>query len=123
MQRAARHIASATDVEQAYRLGASAVEFAIQGKNAIMPTIVRTNDAPYQWEIGFADLSKVANVEEKMPRDYISEDGFSITDPCRAYLAPLIMGEVYPDYKNGLPNYVVLKKSKVAKKLPPFEIS
>ena len=88
-----------------------------------MPTIVRTSTSPYKWEIGQAPLSKVANVEVKMPANYISSDGFFITQECRDYLSPLIQGEDYPTYTNGLPDYVVLKKQKVTKKLPPFEIS
>lgn len=122
LQRAARHIGSRTDMEQAYALGKAAVEFAINGENAIMPTIVRLQDNPYLWEIGKAPLADVANVEVKMPSDYISDDGFSITDKCRAYLAPLIHGEDYPPYSNGLPAYVKLKKHKLEKKLPPFEV-
>lgn len=123
LQRAARHIGSRTDIEQAYALGKAAVEFAAAGTNAVMPTIVRTSNSPYTWEIGHAPLADVANVEEKMPVDYISEDGFFITDACREYLSPLIQGEDYPSYTNGLPDYVVLKKHKVAKKLPPFTLS
>ena len=123
LQRAARHIGSKTDVEHAYALGKAAVELAVAGTNAVMPTIVRTSNSPYTWELGHAPLADVANVEEKMPPHYISDDGFFITDECREYLAPLIYGEDYPTYTNGLPDYVVLKKEKVAKKLPPFEIS
>lgn len=122
LQRAARHIGSQTDVEHAYALGQAAVEFAVDGRNAVMPTIVRTNNKPYQWEIGHAPLAEVANVEEKMPEDYISEDGFFITQACRDYLAPLIQGESYPSYTNGIPDYVVLAKHKIAKKLPPFSL-
>ena len=122
LQRAARHIGSKTDMEQAYALGKAAVEFAVAGKNAIMPTIVRTSDEPYAWEIGNAPLEKVANVEEKMPSDYISDDGFFITEKCRTYLSPLIQGEDYPPYNNGIPQYVRLQKIKIAKKLPAFEI-
>lgn len=120
LQRAARHIGSKTDMEQAYALGAAAVELAMQGVNAVMPTVVRTSDSPYQWTTGHAPLADVANVEEKMPQDYISDDGMFITNACRTYLSPLIEGEDYPTYSNGLPDYVVLKKHKVAKKLPPF---
>ncbi|MFT6407075.1 MAG: 6-phosphofructokinase 1 [Arenicella sp.] len=123
LQRSARHIASKTDVEQAYALGEAAVELAIAGKNAVMPTIVRTSNSPYAWEIGHAPLADVANVEVKMPDHYISDDGFFITQQCRDYLSPLIQGEDYPSYTNGLPDYVVMKKQKVAKKLPPFEVS
>ena len=120
LQRAARHIGSRTDVEQAYALGQAAVELAVNGTNAVMPTIVRTNNNPYKWEIGQAPLSKVANIEEKMPADYISDDGFFITPKCHEYLSPLIQGEDYPSYTNGLPDYVQLKKHKVEKKLPEF---
>ena len=123
LQRSARHIGSKTDMQQAYALGQAAVEFAVQGKNAIMPIIVRTNNSPYQWEIGEAPLSKVANVEEMMPTHYISDDGFFITDECRTYLQPLIEGEDYPPFSNGIPDYVRLKKQLVTKKLEPdFEI-
>ncbi len=117
LQRAARHIASKTDVEQAYALGKAAVELAIEGRNAVMPVIVRKSDSPYRWEIGSANLADVANVEKKMPRDFISEDGFAITEACRRYLSPLIQGEDYPPYKNGLPDYVTLKNVAVPKKL------
>lgn len=117
LQRAARHIASKTDVEQAYALGRAAVELAIAGKNAVMPIIVRKSDSPYVWAIGEARLSEVANVEKKMPRDYIAEDGYGITAACRRYLAPLIQGEDYPPYENGLPRYVHLKNEAVPKRL------
>ena len=121
LQRAARHIGSKTDMEQAYALGKAAVDFAVAGENAIMPTIVRLQDNPYLWEIGQAPLADVANVEEKMPIDYISDDGFFITEKCREYLAPLIQGEDYPPYRNGIPAYVRLKKKLLAKKLAPFK--
>jgi 6-phosphofructokinase 1 len=117
LQRAARHIASKTDVEQAYAVGKAAVEMALKGKNAVMPIIRRTSNKPYRWSIGEASLAKVANVEKMMPRNYIAPDGFHITAKCRAYLGPLIRGEDYPPYKNGLPQYVTLKNVAVAKKL------
>jgi 6-phosphofructokinase 1 len=122
LQRSARHLASSSDVEQAYALGEAAVEMALDGKNSIMPAIIRTSNNPYKWEIGCGELKDIANVEKMMPTNYISEDGFSITDECREYLLPLIEGENYPPYIDGLPDYVVLKKSKVDKKLPPFEL-
>ena len=118
LQRSARHLASATDVEQAYALGKAAVEFAVAGKTAVMPTIVRTSDHPYRWKIGEAKLSKVANVERFMPKSFISKDGFGITAKARRYLAPLISGEDYPTFKNGVPQYVRLQNQLVAKKLP-----
>jgi 6-phosphofructokinase len=117
LQRAARHIASKTDVDQAYALGKAAVELALEGKNAVMPTVVRTSNNPYQWEIGVANLADVANVEKKMPREYIDADGFGITPACREYLQPLISGEDYPPYQGGLPQYVKLKNVGVEKKL------
>jgi 6-phosphofructokinase len=122
LQRSARHLASNSDVEQAYALGKAAVEMALDGKNSIMPSIVRLSNNPYKWEIGYGELKDIANVEKMMPENYISEDGFSITKSCREYLLPLIEGENYPPYNNGLPDYVVMKKSKVKKKLPPFEV-
>ncbi len=117
LQRAARHIASKTDVEQAYALGKKAVELALKGRNAVMPVIVRQSNKPYKWTVGEADLADVANVEKKMPADYITADGFGITKKCRTYLEPLIQGEDYPPYKNGLPQYVTLKNAAVKKKL------
>lgn len=117
LQRAARHIASKTDVDQAYAMGAAAVKFALAGKNAVMPTIVRISDSPYRWKVGETKLSRVANREKMMPKSYISRDGFGITEKCRAYLQPLIRGEDYPPYKNGLPQYVELKNIAVKKKL------
>jgi 6-phosphofructokinase 1 len=117
LQRAARHIASKTDVDQAYAMGKAAVEMALKGKNAVMPTIVRKSNKPYKWAVGEAPLAKVANVEKMMPKNYITKDGFHITDKCREYLSPLIKGEDYPPYKNGLPQYVQLKNVPVKKKL------
>jgi 6-phosphofructokinase 1 len=117
LQRAARHIASKTDVEQAYAMGKAAVELALEGKNAVMPTIVRKSDDPYAWEVGYANLADVANVEKMMPREYVTEDGLGITEACRRYLQPLILGEDYPPYKNGMPDYVTLRNSPVPRKL------
>jgi 6-phosphofructokinase 1 len=117
LQRAARHIASKVDVEQAYALGKAAVEYAVQGENAVMPIIVREQDEPYQWSISHVPLAEVANQEKAMPAEFISEDGMGITEVCRRYLSPLIQGEAYPSYVNGLPDYVRLKNQLVAKKL------
>ena len=122
LQRAARHVASKTDVKQAYELGKRAVELALKGHNAVMPTIERISDAPYKYRIGMAELSKVANVEKFMPRDFITADGFGITEKCRRYLRPLIQGEDAPRYKGGLPVYTTLKNVAVAKKLPAFAL-
>ena len=122
LQRAARHIASATDVKQAYQLGVKAVQLALAGQNAVMPTVERISDLPYKYRIGVAPLAQVANVEKFMPRDFITRDGFGITEKCRRYLAPLIQGEDPPKFKNGLPVYVTLKNQSVARKLPLFEL-
>jgi 6-phosphofructokinase 1 len=123
LQRAARHISSKSDVEQAYALGKSAVELALKGKNSVMPTVVRTSNKPYRWKIGEARLSRVANVEKMMPMSFISKDGFGITKRCRDYLQPLIAGEDYPPYgKDGMPKYVQLKNVSVNKKLGDFKI-
>ena len=117
LQRAARHLASKTDLEQAYAVGRAAVELAVRGKSAVMPAIVRTSDKPYRWKIEAAPLDKVANVEKKLPRDYISADGYGITAKARAYLSPLTRGEAFPPFRDGLPQYVRLKNVAVAKKL------
>ncbi|MCX7055684.1 MAG: diphosphate--fructose-6-phosphate 1-phosphotransferase, partial [Proteobacteria bacterium] len=117
LQRSARHIASKTDVEQAYAVGRAAVEFAIKGYNSVLPVIKRTSSAPYRWVIEAAPLDAVANVEKKVPASYITKDGFGITAACRRYLAPLIAGEDYPPFKDGLPDYVTLKKAPVKRKL------
>ncbi len=117
LQRAARHIASATDVEQAYAMGKAALEYALAGKNAVMPTIVRESNSPYTWHVGEAKLSDVANVEKMMPAEFITEDGFGITAAAKEYFSPLIQGEDYPPYKEGLPQYARLKKVLIDKKL------
>ncbi|MED5315356.1 MAG: 6-phosphofructokinase [Pseudomonadota bacterium] len=120
LQRAARHIASQTDVDQAYALGQAAVELALAGDNAVMPSIERRSDRPYRWRIGRAPLSRVANREKKMPRRFISKDGFGITPAGRAYFEPLIAGKAYPGYKNGMPVYTRLKNVLVPKRCEPW---
>ena len=117
LQRSARHIASATDVKQAYAVGEAAVKMAVRGETAVMPVIKRVSDKPYRWKIEKASLGRIANKEKMVPRRYISKDGFSITAAGRRYLEPLIRGEDYPPYINGLPNYVTLKNVPVSKKL------
>ena len=120
LQRSARHLAAKNDVEQAYALGCAAVEAVLAGESGIMLTIERMSDEPYQWQIGRTDLAHVANVEKTLPSDFICADGFGITKACRQYLKPLIDGEDYPPYKNGLPQYAQLKKAKVRQKLEAF---
>ena len=115
--RSARHIASATDLEQAYAVGRAAVEFALAGQNAVMPAIRRLSDEPYRWDIIAAPLSEVANQEKLMPAEFIRADGFGITEAARRYLAPLVLGEAYPPFKNGLPDYIRLQNVAVPKKL------
>jgi ATP-dependent phosphofructokinase / diphosphate-dependent phosphofructokinase len=121
LQRSARHIASKVDVEQAYAMGKAAVEMALAGVHGKLPVIVRTSDAPYRWKVGQADLAKVANVEKTVPKKYITADGFHITAACRRYLEPLIKGEDYPPYRNGLPVYVKLRNELAEKKLPAWK--
>jgi 6-phosphofructokinase 1 len=117
LQRSARHIASKTDVEQAYAVGRKAVEYALAGENAVMPIIVRSSEKPYRWKIDKVPLARVANREKKMPRNFITKDGFGITAACRRYLEPLIQGEDYPPYRRGLPRYISLKGKAVPRRL------
>lgn len=122
LQRSARHIASQTDVDQAYALGRHAALLAHQGANAVMPTIVRTRDKPYSYILGQVPLAEVANIEKPMPDAYITDDGFGITDAARTYFAPLIEGEAFPPFHNGLPDYVRLQYQLVKPKLAPFTV-
>ncbi len=117
LQRSARHIASAVDVAQAYAVGRAAVQFALEGQTAVMPVIKRVSDKPYRWRIESAPLSRIANKEKMLPRRYITKDGFGITAAARRYLEPLIRGEDYPPYINGLPKYVSLKNASVKRRL------
>jgi ATP-dependent phosphofructokinase / diphosphate-dependent phosphofructokinase len=117
LQRAARHIASRVDVEQAYAVGKAAVELAVKNVNAVMPVIVRKSSRPYRWTIGHVPLAEVANKEKKVPREYITPEGFGITEGCRRYLQPLIEGEAYPPYRHGLPAYVRIRGAAVRRKL------
>ena len=117
LQRAARHLAAKTDVEQSYAVGKAAVELALAGRNAVMPAIIRMSDKPYRWKIAAAPLTEVANVEKKLPRNFITRDGLGITPKARAYLSPLMKGEDPPPFKDGLPQFARLKNVAVAKKL------
>ncbi|AHF02746.1 6-phosphofructokinase [Marichromatium purpuratum 984] len=122
LQRAARHLASKTDVEQAYAMGRAGVEFALAGHNAVMPTVRRLSNDPYAWEVGEAPLAEVANVEKFMPKEFISADGYGITQACKDYLIPLIQGEDYPPFEHGLPKYVTLQNRAVERRLGLFEV-
>ena len=117
LQRSARHIASQVDLDQSYALGKAAVEYAVNGQNAIMPAVIRESNRPYQWSIKPVELSAVANQEHKMPAHYFREDRMGISEACREYLEPLIQGEAYPPYEQGLPQYVQLKNRLIDKKL------
>ena len=120
LQRSARHLASATDLAQAQAVGRAAVRLALQGRNAVMPVIVRTSDEPYRWKVEAAPLAKIANHEKKMPAGFIRRDGYGITAAARRYLGPLIRGEAPPPYgRDGLPKYVALRNTPVRRKLPP----
>ncbi|HSV71051.1 MAG TPA: 6-phosphofructokinase [Methylibium sp.] len=121
LQRAARHVASRTDVKQAYELGRRAVKLALDGRNAVMVTVERTSDSPYRYRLGSVGLADVANVERPMPRDFVRADGYGITEACRRYLRPLLRGEDYPPYgRDGLPRYATLRQRPVPRRLPPF---
>ena len=117
LQRAARHIASKTDVDQAYAVGRAAVDYAVRGMNAVMPAIIRRSSKPYRWKIEPVPLEQVANMEKKVPRGFITADGFGITVACRKYLAPLIAGEDYPPFQDGLPAYVKIRGKPVKKRV------
>ena len=120
LQRSARHIASKTDLDQAYAVGVQAVKLAVAGKTAVMPVIKRLSDTPYKWQIGTAPLKNIANIEKSVPRKFISKDGFSVTSAGRNYLNPLIQGEAPTSFKHGMPEVALLKKSFVKKKLKKF---
>ena len=122
LQRAARHISSKTDLDQAYAVGKAAVKFALSGENAVMPIIKRTSSNPYSWEIDKVKLSRVANVEKKLPKKFISKDGFGVTEACKNHLRPLIQGEAYPPYKDGVIETASLKNRLVKKKLKTFKV-
>ena len=122
LQRSARHISSQVDLDQAYAVGKAAVEFAAAGENSIMPIIVRKKSKPYSWDIGKVKLSKVANVERKMPKNFISKDGFGITQSCKNYLSPLIQGEALAPFKDGVIHTASLKNRLVRKKLKSFKV-
>lgn len=122
LQRAARHISSKTDLDQAYAVGKAAVRFALSGENAVMPIIKRVSSKPYSWEIDKVKLSKVANVEKKLPQNFITKDGFGVTEACKNYLRPLIQGEAYPPYKDGVIETASLKNKLVKKKLKTFTV-
>ena len=122
LQRAARHISSKTDLDQAYAVGKAAVRFALSGENAVMPIIKRISSNPYSWEIDKVKLSKVANVEKKLPQNFITKDGFGVTEACKNYLRPLIQGEAYPPYKDGVIETASLKNKVVKKKLKTFKV-
>ena len=121
LQRSARHLASKTDLEQALAVGRAAVEYALDGQNGVMPVIERLSDSPYRWRVVSAPLSSIANHEKKMPAEFITDDGYGITEACRRYLQPLIAGEAPPPYlANGLPDYLVAKLPQLARKLPDW---
>ncbi len=122
LQRSARHLSSQVDLDQAYAVGKAAVEFASLGENAIMPIIVRKKSKPYTWEIGKVELSEVANIEKKMPKNFISEDGFGITASCKNYLSPLIQGEARVPFTDGVIRTAHLKNKLLRKKLKAFKI-
>ena len=121
LQRSARHIASKTDLLHAEAVGIHAVKYAIKGMNGVMPVIVRGKGEKYSWKIEPAPLSKIANVEKKLPKSFISKDGFDVTSKAIKYLQPLILGEAFPNFKDGIPASEKLKLIEVTKKLPVWK--
>ena len=121
LQRSARHISSTTDLNHAEAVGIHAVKYAVNGMNSVMPVIVRTKGKKYSWKIEPAQLSKIANVEKKLPNSFISKNGFDITPSAIKYLKPLIQGEAFPKFKNGIPHIQELKLVEVKKKLPTWK--
>ena len=122
LQRAAGHLVSKVDQEQAFNVGKSAVELAVQGARDVMVVIKRESNNPYRWSIDTADVSQVANIEKTLPSEYIRDDGYGITEEAREYLLPLVSGESFPVYQEGLPEYQRLKLDFVAPKLPEFQV-
>ena len=122
LQRSARHIASKTDLLHAEAVGIHAVRYAVKGMNGVMPVIVRGKGEKYTWSIEPAPLSKIANVEKKLPKSFISKDGFNVNAKAIKYLQPLILGEAYPKFLNGIPKLEKLKLIEVKKKLPKWKI-
>lgn len=120
VQRAARHLASRVDVEQAYAVGKAAVERVVAGHHSFMPVIRRVTSVPYRWTIDHVPLERVANIERGMPRDFISADGYGITQACRDYLRPLIEGEAFPPFEHGLPCYPRIRGILRPQLCPPF---
>ena len=121
LQRSARHIASKTDLLHAEAVGIHAVKYAIKGMNGVMPVIIRGKGKKYSWKIEPAPLSKIANVEKKLPKSFISKDGFDVTSKAIKYLQPLILGEAFPNFKDGIPTSEKLKLIEVTKKLPKWK--
>ena len=105
LQRSARHISSLTDIKQAVAVGEAAVKLAAEGKSGVMPIIKRISNSPYEWVISEGDLNQIANEEKTLPKNFISNDGFGITEAGRNYLQPLIEGESFPKFSNGTPLY------------------
>ena len=121
LQRSARHLASATDLAHAEAVGRKAVELALEGRNGVMATIERDSDEPYRWHTGAVALEAIAVRERRLPPEFITADGCHITDRCRTYLRPLIQGEAWPPFAEGLPVHARLRRVRVAAKLPPWQ--
>lgn len=121
LQRAGRHIASATDLSHAEAVGRAAVQLALKGGNGIMPVIRRRSSRPYLWDIQTVRLSAIAVRERFLPASYMSADRWGISARGRAYLSPLIKGEAWPPFRNGLPDYANLRFPLIPRKLPRFD--
>jgi len=121
LQRSARHLASATDLKQAYAVGEAAVNYALDGRNGVMPGLVRVQSEPYVWHIEPVPLASVAGQEKLMPRSYMNHTGFQLSEEGRRYFAPLIEGEAPLPYQKGLPAYRRFRNQTVPRKLPVYK--
>ena len=121
LQRSARHLSSQVDVEHAYAVGSAAVRYALAGKDCVVPMITRISSSPYKWKINEVSLKVVANKEKFLPQSYISKDGYGISDTAREHILPLIQGEAYPIYQDGLPQMTRHRFPLLTKKLLPWK--
>ena len=123
LQRSARHIGSRVDVEQAYMLGKSGIDYAKKNITDVMLTIIRVNNkSKFQWKVSHTPLDNVANQEKMLPRNFIKSNGYEISKSCRSYITDLTQGEDYPSYANGFPRYANLNCKTIKKKLKKFNL-
>ncbi len=110
VQRAATHIASLTDIDEAFVAGMNAVSAAMEGKTGVMVTLIRDSQFPYHCKTGTYDIHAIANYEKSVPLEWITDNGLDVTQDFVDYAQPLIMGELMPYMVNGVPRHLVLKR-------------